>query len=337
MSCLDMEREHIENVIKMHAEVGKNGYSPYIDEITGTWFVFDDISRKYIETNIKARGANSWEDIDGKPESFPPSEHNHDDRYYTGQEVDMQMQNLRNEIPSLDGYATESWVENKGYVTSEHNHDDRYYTAQDVDMQMQNLGMNLDMQMQNLRNEIPSLDGYATESWVDGNFVTYRDLSGYGYATEYWVESKGYVREETLNRQYELIEEITLTENVDSIARSTDTQGNAYNFKSVIIYAQLAANTENSTLRVYVNGLTDASIWAQNAISTGARYDKMEISCNGGVISATNINGSNLSGTSGIVSTPLLAIGHSAITSFNITSTKGIPSGSTIKIYGVRA
>lgn len=100
MSCLDMERENTENVIKMHAEVGKNGHSPYIDEITGTWFVFDDVSRKYIDTNIKARGANSWEDIDGKPESFPPSEHNHDDRYYTSQDVDMQIQNLANALKS---------------------------------------------------------------------------------------------------------------------------------------------------------------------------------------------------------------------------------------------
>lgn len=136
--------------------------------------------------------------------------------------------------------------------------------------------------------------------------------------------------------QYELIEEITLTETVDSITRTTDTQGNSYNFKSVLIYAQLAANTENSSLRVYVNGLADTSITAQNAISTGARYDKMVIDCNGGVISGTNINASNISGSSNIASTALLAFGRT-ITSINIDSTKGIPSGTNIKIYAVRA
>ena len=158
MSCLDIERENTENVIKMRAEVGKNGHSPYIDEITGTWFVFDDVSRKYIDTNIKARGANSWEDIDGKPESFPPSEHNHDDRYYTGQDVDMMINSVRNEIPSLNGYATESWVESKGYVTKE-----------------------------------------------------------------------------SLDKQYELIEKITLTEDVAQISRATSPDGEAYNFKKLFI------------------------------------------------------------------------------------------------------
>lgn len=33
-------------------------------------------------------GASNWADIDGKPSTFPPTGHNHDNRYYTKQEVD---------------------------------------------------------------------------------------------------------------------------------------------------------------------------------------------------------------------------------------------------------
>jgi len=36
-----------------------------------------------------------WYAITGKPSTFPPSEHNHDDRYYTEEEVDSQIEDVR--------------------------------------------------------------------------------------------------------------------------------------------------------------------------------------------------------------------------------------------------
>lgn len=33
----------------------RNGKSPYIDETTGTWWVFDDKSQCYVDTNIQAK------------------------------------------------------------------------------------------------------------------------------------------------------------------------------------------------------------------------------------------------------------------------------------------
>ena len=36
------------------AGIGRNGHSPYIDETTHTWFVFDDVARKYIDTKVSA-------------------------------------------------------------------------------------------------------------------------------------------------------------------------------------------------------------------------------------------------------------------------------------------
>ena len=32
----------------------RNGHSPYIDETTGTWFVFDDTTQSYKDTGVKA-------------------------------------------------------------------------------------------------------------------------------------------------------------------------------------------------------------------------------------------------------------------------------------------
>ena len=63
-------------------------------------------------------------------------------------------------IPSLTGYAKESWVEGKGYATQAWVEGKNYLTQQ-------------------------SLSGYAKESWVEGK----------GYATQTWVEGKKYLTE----------------------------------------------------------------------------------------------------------------------------------------------
>ena len=62
---------------------------------------------------------------------------------------------LKTEVPSLNGYATESWVESKGYLTS------------------------------------TGMSGLATQSWVSSNFLSTTALNG--YATESWVSNQGYI------------------------------------------------------------------------------------------------------------------------------------------------
>ena len=120
----------------------------------------------------------------------------------------------KDEIPSLDGYATEEWVTKQGYLTE---HQDLSTYAKKAD--------------------IPSLEGYATEQWVTSkNYLTshqsledyatkeqlstkankehthlLKDITDYvapnlsiyakktdipslnGYATEQWVTDKGYL------------------------------------------------------------------------------------------------------------------------------------------------
>ena len=92
---------------------------------------------------------------------------------------------LKSDIPSLDGYATESWVTNQGYITSI---PDTFATKDWVESQSYLTSL--------------SLNGYATESWVSsqGYLTEHQDLSDYalkseipsldGYATEEWVNNQ---------------------------------------------------------------------------------------------------------------------------------------------------
>jgi len=61
-------------------------------------------------------------------------------------------------VPSLDGYATEDWVEGKGYLTQHQ-----------------------------------SLTNYATKSWVEDKGYLTEHQSLLGYATEAWVEDQNFI------------------------------------------------------------------------------------------------------------------------------------------------
>lgn len=134
--------------------------------------------------------------------------------YYTKQEVD-------NKIPSLNGYATEQWVEDKNYLTEHQSLEDyakksdipdvskfikeipsEYITEEELngkgyltsipdtyvtdgelstaisDKVSQNA---LNEAIEGVENKIPSLDGYATEQWVeDKKYLTeHQDLTDY--------------------------------------------------------------------------------------------------------------------------------------------------------------
>ena len=68
---------------------------------------------------------------------------------------------------SLSGYATESWVTNQGYITSI---PDTFATKDWVSSQGY-LTEHQDLSSYALKSEIPSLEGYATESWATSQFL----------------------------------------------------------------------------------------------------------------------------------------------------------------------
>ena len=125
-----------------------------------------------------------------------------DRQYVTEKELNDTLEDyvLKTEVPSLDGYATQSWVQSQGYVTAETLPEgiatqewvtnqgyitsipDTFATKTWVSEQGY-LTEHQDLSSYALKSEIPSLDGYATESWI----------SSQQFATQSWVTSQGYL------------------------------------------------------------------------------------------------------------------------------------------------
>lgn len=98
----------------------------------------------------------------------------------------------KDEIPSLDGYATQSWVEGKGYLTK---HQSLSGYAK--------------------KSDIPNVSGFATQEWVNeqGFLTDTYDLSTYakksdltGYVTSYYLSNalKDYAKKNTVYTQNEI-------------------------------------------------------------------------------------------------------------------------------------
>lgn len=63
----------------------------YIDTTNNLAYYWDNTSKTY-----KALDVQTWDNLSGKPSTFPPSTHNHDDRYYTENEMDTKLSGKSN-------------------------------------------------------------------------------------------------------------------------------------------------------------------------------------------------------------------------------------------------
>ena len=151
-----------------------------------------------------------------------------DRQYITDKELNETLENyaLKTEVPSLDGYATQSWVSTNflsttslsGYATQEWVTNQGYITsipdtfATKNWVQSQNyLTEHQDLSSYALKSEIPSLDGYATQSWVtsQGYLTSHQDLTG--YATQNWVSSQQFATQSWVSSQNYLTSHQDLT------------------------------------------------------------------------------------------------------------------------------
>ena len=87
---------------------------------TGLMYIIKDISKLNSEAGYEVYTAGSassvpWSGVTGKPSTYAPSAHTHDDRYYTESEMNTKL---------------------AGKSDTSHTHDDRYYTESEIDSKL---------------------------------------------------------------------------------------------------------------------------------------------------------------------------------------------------------
>ena len=170
---------------------------------------------------------------------------------------------------------------------------------------------------------IPSLDGVATEKYVDD------------------AVSKAAEREGT----YELIETITLTEDTEKVERGRTPDGVAYGFDNVVVMIELPAGTYEANAyyaQIYF-GATFISLYHETTPSaTAKKRASFQFETRNGKINAYSIGFSTVAASGNTLYTQGGEMKGNAdfhfaqpIHSLRVKSNKMLPAGTEIKIYGV--
>ena len=157
--------------------------------------------------------------------------------YYTKQEVD-------DKIPSLNGYATEQWVEDKNYLTEHQSLED--YAK---------------------KSELPSVEGLASEQWVNqqGFLTEHQSLEDYAKKSDIptsntaFTNDAGYITlsevPETDLTDYYTKEQTYSKDEVDDLLENSGGGGSSLNVIE-LTQAEYDALSEKQTDTIYV--ITDA-------------------------------------------------------------------------------
>lgn len=114
--------------------------------------------------------------------------------------------------------------------------DGKWYAADAIGLDETALGKYLTDNNYAKKSDIPSLSGYATESWVLGkNYITSSALSD--YATQEWVNNQGYATASSLK---------VVSDKLNDFLTGTDTDGIINKWKELESF--LAGQTQTSTL-----------------------------------------------------------------------------------------
>lgn len=183
---------------------------------------------------------------------------------------------------------------------------------------------------------------------VNGNSYQISDPEAVSFAApqDLSPEQKQQAKENLgLGGQYELIEDITLTEDVTSISRSKDPNGVTYNFSAVRILAEVPACSSalgyNQMIIILSSRATYAMIYhqANYAVATTAkktfaiaRNDNGMLECYIGVADGSNVTN--------ITARPYFAAQMwENVSSLSLSmnpSNAIIPAGTRVQIYGIR-
>ena len=157
-----------------------------------------------------------------------------------------------------------------------------------------------------------------------------------------WTEAEQKAARERMgiDKAYELIETITISEETRSLERNLEPDGTAYNFRKMYVSIIIPQAKEVGFLYSYVNSILVGS--ALNSILNAPRggIAQMYAHVADGFLDGYGVGARN-SGASSYLGRYVTSLnvpsGISAISSMRILATVDIPINTNIKIYGVRA
>lgn len=195
---------------------------------------------------------------------------------------------------------------------------------------------------------------YATNPEIDGRTAQRKTIvcSNFDYAVKAamcdgkgvaWTagEQKAARERMGVDKTYELIEEITLTEEVTQLIRNAEPNGTAYHFRNMYVNIITPQAKEEGVIYSKFNNILIGL--AMNSITSKVPEGgiaQIYAHVDDGFLDGYGVGTPNLTTSSSLVRylTPLnVPSGISAINSIKILATVNIPINTNIKIYGVRA
>ena len=141
------------------------------------------------------------------------------------------------------------------------------------------------------------------------------------------------------DEKYQLIETITTTEDVNSIKRAKEPSGANYKFKKLYLILEVKTATGTSGLNIRMNERVMGTL--NNAISSSwdaKSIIKFEVFQGVNIVESVRRQHTNDFPNNAVNSSTSCSPGISSINSFELyNNSVAIPTGSIVKIYGVRA
>lgn len=144
-----------------------------------------------------------------------------------------------------------------------------------------------------------------------------------------------------VDKAYELIEEIILTEKVTQISRNAEPNGTAYHFRKMYVNIVTPQAEENGSIySIFNNTLIGLAFNSIKSQSSEGGIAQIYAHVANGFLDGYGVGAPNVSTSANLIryvtrsNTPS---GIAAIDSVKILGTVGIPINTNIKIYGVRA
>ena len=201
-----------------------------------------------------------WSGVTGKPSSYTPSAHTHDDRYYTESEINTKL---------------------AGKSDISHTHDDRYYTESEINSKVNTINSSIGTKADKTHTHD---DRYYTESEIDSKLAGKQgSLTATGSATKgMYIDSSGTAKAMTYSVNKDVPSDAKFTDTVYTHPNSGVTAGT---YRSVTVNAQghVTAGSNPTTLSGY--GITDAP-----TKTGGGASGTWGINISGNAASATTAN-----------------------------------------------